>query len=186
MNEIDQYIAGFPKSTQKILEQVRKTIRKAAPEAEEKIGYGIPTFTLNGNLVHFAGYKNHIGFYPTPSGIETFSKELSVYEGAKGSVQFPIDQPMPLDLITKIVKFRVAQNMTKAKPKKALATAADGFLSTLSAPAQRALQNAGISSLKQLSKYSEAQILELHGMGPGSISKLRGALEAAGLTFKKA
>ncbi len=185
MNEIDQYIAGFPKSTQKILEQVRKTIRKAAPEAEEKIGYGIPTFTLNGNLVHFAGYKNHIGFYPTPSGIETFKKELSVYDGAKGSVQFPIDQPMPLALIRQIVKFRVEQNQAKAKPKKAAKAPADSFQSSLSAPAQRALQNAGISSLKQLSKYSEAQILELHGMGPGSLPKLRSALAAEGLAFKK-
>jgi uncharacterized protein YdhG (YjbR/CyaY superfamily) len=120
--DIAEYIAMFPKETQVLLQNVLTTIRKAAPEAEETISYQMPTFRLNGkNLVHFAAYKNHIGFYPTPSGIEAFKKELSVYDGAKGSVQFPIDQPMPLDLITKIVKFRVKENMEKAKskPKKA-------------------------------------------------------------------
>ena len=114
---IDDYIATFPKDVQKILQAVRTTIRKAAPTAEETINYQMPTFKLNGNLVHFAGYKNHIGFYPAPSGIEAFKKELSIYKGAKGSVQFPIDKPMPLDLITKIVKFRVSENSKKI-PKK--------------------------------------------------------------------
>ncbi|HEV8082767.1 MAG TPA: DUF1801 domain-containing protein [Chitinophagaceae bacterium] len=116
-NNIDSYIAGFPKETQKLLQQVRSIISKAAPAAEEAINYGIPTFTLKGNLVHFAGYKNHIGFYPAPSGIETFKKELSIYKGAKGSVQFPIDKPMPLTLISKIVKFRVNENMEKTNAK---------------------------------------------------------------------
>ncbi|HUR12497.1 MAG TPA: DUF1801 domain-containing protein [Flavitalea sp.] len=111
---IDAYIAGFPKEVQQLLQQVRVTIRKAAPAAVEAIKYAIPTFILEGNLVHFAGYKNHIGFYPAPDGIATFKKELSKYKGAKGSVQFPIDEPMPLDLITKIVKFRVEQNLEKA------------------------------------------------------------------------
>jgi uncharacterized protein YdhG (YjbR/CyaY superfamily) len=116
--DVDEYIARFPKDTQLLLKNVRAAIRKAAPEAEETISYQMPTFKLNGkNLVHFAAYKNHIGFYPTPSGIEAFKKELSVYDGAKGSVQFPIDQPMPLDLITKIVKFRVKENMESAKSK---------------------------------------------------------------------
>ncbi len=116
-NNIDNYIAGFPKETQEILQQVRLTIKKAAPAGEETINYGIPTFTLNGNLVHFAGYKNHIGFYPAPSGIESFKKELAEYKGAKGSVQFPIDKPMPLSLISKIVKFRVKENMEKVNTK---------------------------------------------------------------------
>ena len=111
---IDDYIAGFPKDVQLILEELRATIRKTAPEAEETINYQIPTFTLNGNLVHFAAYKNHIGFYPTPSGIAAFKEELSGYEGAKGSVQFPIDKPLPLRLITKIVKFRVKENLERA------------------------------------------------------------------------
>lgn len=114
---IDDYIAGFPKDVQVILEELRATIRKAAPEAEETINYQIPTFTLNGNLVHFAAYKNHIGFYPTPSGIAAFKKELSAYEGAKGSVQFPIDKPLPLRLITKIVKFRVKENLERTERK---------------------------------------------------------------------
>jgi len=117
-NGIDEHIAKFPKDVQGILEKVRATIRKAAPQAEETINYGIPTFTLDGNLVHFAGFKSHIGFYPTPSGIEKFKKELSVYEGAKGSVKFPLNKPIPYALIGKIVKFRVKENLERAKAKK--------------------------------------------------------------------
>ncbi|NVO12040.1 MAG: DUF1801 domain-containing protein [Bacteroidales bacterium] len=112
-NEIDIYICGFPNEVQILLEQVRSTIRQVAPEAEETIKYAIPTFVLNGNLVHFAAFKNHIGFYPIPSGIEAFKKELSVYKQGKGSVQFPLDQPMPLELIAKIVKFRLEENQRK-------------------------------------------------------------------------
>ena len=114
---IDEYIAGFPKDVQAILEQVRTTIRKAAPNAEEKISYQMPTFTLKGNLVHFAAFKNHIGFYPIPSGIEEFKEELSAYEQGKGSVQFPLDKPIPYDLISRIVKFRVKENLAKAEAK---------------------------------------------------------------------
>ncbi|HJS18369.1 MAG TPA: DUF1801 domain-containing protein [Anaerolineales bacterium] len=116
--DIDQYLAGFPADVQEILEKIRGTIWKAAPDAKEIINYGIPTFTLNGNLVHFAGFKKHIGFYPTPSGIEKFKDELSGYEMAKGSVQFPLDQKIPYSLITKIVKFRVKENLERAKAKK--------------------------------------------------------------------
>ncbi len=115
---IDEYIADSPKNVQVILKKIRATVKKAAPKAEETINYGIPTFTLNGNLVHFAGFKSHIGFYPTPSGIEKFKKELSVYEGAKGSVKFPLDAPIPYALITRIVKFRVKENMERAEAKK--------------------------------------------------------------------
>ena len=118
VNSIDDYIKSFPPGIQKLLQQVRTSIQKAAPGAEETIKYAMPTFMLNGNLVHFAAFKNHIGLYPTPNGIEAFKKELSVYKGAKGSVQFPLDQPMPLELIGKIVKYRVAENMAKAKKKK--------------------------------------------------------------------
>lgn len=118
VNSIDDYIKSFPPGIQKLLQQVRASIQKAAPGAEETIKYAMPTFMLNGNLVHFAAFKNHIGLYPTPNGIEAFKKELSVYKGAKGSVQFPLDQPMPLELIGKIVKYRVAENMAKAKKKK--------------------------------------------------------------------
>jgi uncharacterized protein YdhG (YjbR/CyaY superfamily) len=117
-NNIDEYIADFPEDIQKKLQQVRKAIRKAAPEAEEAISYAMPTFKLNGNLVHFAGYKNHIGFYPAPQGIEAFQEELSKYKGAKGSVQFPLDQPMPLDLIKRIVEYRVEKQKAAPKEKK--------------------------------------------------------------------
>ena len=116
-SSMDEYIATFPEGIQKILEELRRTIKAAAPQAEEKISYQMPTFFLKGNLVHFAAHKNHIGFYPTPSGIQAFERELSIYESAKGSVQFPLDQPMPLDLISKIVKFRVAENLKKAELK---------------------------------------------------------------------
>ena len=114
---IDEYIAGFPPDVQAILQKIRSTIRKAAPSAEETIKYQIPTFTLQGNLVHFAAFKKHIGFYPTPAGTEKFKKELAVYKSAKGSVQFPLDQPIPYGLISKIVKFRVKENLAKAETK---------------------------------------------------------------------
>lgn len=115
---IDEYITGFPPDVQEILEQIRTTIREAAPGAEEAIKYRIPTFVLSENLVHFAAFKNHIGFYPAPSGIEKFKDELSSYEGAKGSVRFPIDKPMPLRLIKKIVAFRVSEVQAKAAAQK--------------------------------------------------------------------
>jgi uncharacterized protein YdhG (YjbR/CyaY superfamily) len=111
--DIDEYIASFPVETRKKLEQIRITIKKVAPEAEEAISYSMPTFKLNGNLVYFAAFKNHIGFYSLPSGNEAFKKELSVYRTGRGSVQFPLDRPMPLGLISEIVKFRVMENLQK-------------------------------------------------------------------------
>jgi len=114
---IDEYILQFPPEVQEILQTLRKVIKDAAPDAEEKIGYQMPTFFLNGNLVHYAAHKNHIGFYPTPSGIDAFKNELSEYKGAKGSVQFPIEKPLPYELISEIVKFRVAENIKQAKGK---------------------------------------------------------------------
>lgn len=116
-SSIDAYIASFPKEIQAILESLRATVRAVAPDAEEKISYQMPTFALHGNLVHFAAFKNHIGFYPAPSGIEEFKQELSKYKGAKGSVQFPIDEPLPMDLIRRIVQFRVAENLRNATAK---------------------------------------------------------------------
>jgi len=108
---IDEYIAMFPQDMQEILTEMRETIQKAAPTAKEAISYAIPTFKLNGNLVHFAAFKNHIGFYPGgPSAIEAFKEELSSYKQGRGSVQFPLDKPIPFDLVKKIVKFRVKQN----------------------------------------------------------------------------
>ncbi len=114
---IDEYIAGFPPDVQKVLKKIRMTIRKAAPDAEETIKYRMPTFILNGNLVYFAAFKNHIGFYPIPTGIKEFEKELSAYKMGRGSVQFPLDEPIPYDLITRIVKFRVKENLKKGKKK---------------------------------------------------------------------
>ena len=116
--DIDEYIAGFPNDVQEILEKIRRTIRKAAPDAEETMSYQMPTFTLKGNyLVYFAGFKKHIGFYPAPRGIETFKDELSVYKGTKSTVRFPFDKPIPFDLISRIVKFRVKKNLERAEAK---------------------------------------------------------------------
>ena len=111
--DIDQYISTFPDDVQKILNELRTLIKEEAPKASEKISYQMPTFFLNGNLIHFAGYKKHIGIYPTPSGIDAFREELDAYKNAKGSVQFPLDKPMPWDLIRRIVRFRVEENTKK-------------------------------------------------------------------------
>ena len=112
---IDEYISSFPKNVQDILQQLRQTIRDSAPNSSESISYQIPTYKLNGSLVHFAAYKNHVGFYPTPSGINEFREELSDYEIAKGSVKFPLNKPLPINLIREIVKFRVTENLDKKK-----------------------------------------------------------------------
>lgn len=114
---VDEYIGQFSPEVQEILLTLRQVIQESAPEAVERISYQMPTFALHGNLVHFAAYKNHIGFYPAPSGIAAFEQELSAYKGAKGSVQFPIDKPLPYELIRKIVAFRVAENIEHAAAK---------------------------------------------------------------------
>ena len=115
--DIDSYIAGFPQDVQVILQELRAAIKEAAPQAEEAISYQIPTFRLKGNLVHFAAYKNHIGFYPTSSGIEKFKIELSAYKLTRGTIRFPLDRPLPFDLINKIVRFRVKENLERAREK---------------------------------------------------------------------
>ena len=112
---IDEYIQTFPKEIQEILEKIRQTIKEAAPGAVEAISYQIPTFKLNGNLVHFAVFRNHIGFYPASRGKEAFQKELAAFKGGKGTVQFPLDKPIPLSLIRKIVKYRIKENLKKIK-----------------------------------------------------------------------
>lgn len=112
---IDEYIALFPAEIQKILQELRAAIRLAAPGAQEKISYQMPAFALKGNLVYFAAWKDHIGFYPTSSGTQAFQQELSAYEFSKGTVKFPIDQLLPLDLVSRIVKYRVAENLKKAE-----------------------------------------------------------------------
>lgn len=172
---VDEYISTFPKSTQKVLEQVRKTIKNAAPASEEIISYAMPAYKLNGKpLVYFAGYENHVGLYAAPLGHVAFKKELSKYKQGKGSVQFPLNEPMPLDLITRIVKFRAQGNEEKEK----------NFLSLLSAPARRALENNGIKTLQQLSKHSEAEVMKFHGVGKTTIPILQKALKEKGLDFK--
>ena len=115
--DIDDYVDRYPKDVQRLLTQMRRTIRKAAPQAMEKISYGVPTFALDGNLVHFAAFKNHIGFYPTPSAITAFRRELSSYKCSKGAVQFPLDQPLPLTLVSRMVKFRVNEKLKNRKEK---------------------------------------------------------------------
>ena len=116
---IDDYISSFSPDVQAKLEQIRNVIQKVAPKATETIKYAMPTFVYHGNLVYFAAFQNHIGFYAVPSGIEAFKEELSAYKGGKGSVQFPLSEPMPLDLVRRIVEFRVKENEEKAKkPKK--------------------------------------------------------------------
>lgn len=112
---VDEYIAAFPSEIQAVLQAVRQVIRETAPEAEEAIAYGIPTFKYHGNLVHFGAYKYHIGFYPAPSGIEEFKEELSAYPGSKGAIQFPLDRPLPFDLIRRVVRFRMQENLRKAQ-----------------------------------------------------------------------
>lgn len=114
---IDHYISTFPPDIQEILKAIRQVIREAAPDAVEKISYQMPTFAQQGNVVHFAAFKNHIGFYPAPSGIDEFEQELTPYKAGKGTIQFPLGQPIPYDLITKIVKFRVSENIAKAERK---------------------------------------------------------------------
>lgn len=114
---IDEYIGSFPNDVQEILERIRMTVQNAAPDAKEKISYSMPAFEQNGIVVYFAAFKNHIGLYALPSGHDAFKEELSKYKSGKGSVQFPLNQPMPYDLITEIVKFRVKENLEKAKTK---------------------------------------------------------------------
>ncbi len=167
---VDDYIRGFPEPTQKLLRQMRRTVRSAAPEATEAIKYGIPTFVLNGNLVHFGGFEHHVSFFPTLSPMKAFKRELAKYEQSRGTVRFPLDQPLPLDLIRKIVLFRVAEG--------------DPF-HDLPAPARRALTRAGITSIRQLSRKSEREVSELHGMGPVAVKKLRIILRRAGLKFRQ-
>ena len=117
-HDIDKYIAGFTKEKQKLLKQLRYTIRKAAPNAQETISYGMPAFKQDGMLVYFAAWKDHVGFYPTSSGIKAFKNYLSAFKVSKGTVQFPLDKPLPTGLVTKIVKFRVRENLEKRAKKK--------------------------------------------------------------------
>jgi uncharacterized protein YdhG (YjbR/CyaY superfamily) len=173
-----EYFASFPASTQKLLQQMRTLVLKAAPGSVETMIYGLPTIQLYGkNVVHYGAYANHIGFYPAPSGLDQFKEEIGKYKHSKGAVQFPLDKPIPAALVTKITKFRVAETHAKYDVQ-------DPYAS-LGAAAKRALQTAGITDLKKLSKYTEEELLHLHGLGPASIPKLKKALAAAKLSFAK-
>jgi uncharacterized protein YdhG (YjbR/CyaY superfamily) len=206
---IDEYIDLFPLSTQKLLTQIRQCIAKASPKATESIKYAMPTFEHYGNLVHFAAYKNHIGFYPAPSGLNAFKKEIEAYPNSKGAVQFSLNKPIPIDLIIKIVQFRTQENENIATLKRTKKTCKqghtfykssdcpscpicanqnkvlDGFMKDLSAPAQRALAKNKINSIQILSTYTEKEILSLHGIGKTSITKLKEKLVQAKLNLKK-
>lgn len=207
---VDAYIANFPEKVQHHLKAIRSAIRKVVPKSDEKISYGIPTVTLDGKyLLYYAAHKNHIGVYPVPTTPE-FARAFAQYKtSGKGTIQFPLDKPMPLKLIEKIVQYRLNERKSHQKPKGVRKTCGNGhvfyqssdcptcpdcetqrtsktaFLASLSAPARRALENAGIRTLKQLSKWSEKEILSLHGMGPSSLPKLRKALGAQDLDFRK-
>ncbi len=174
--EVDAYIKKFPEHVQKNLQAIRQTVLKAAPEADELISYGMPAYKINGNiLIYFAGYKNHIGLYATPSGHAAFEKELSKFKQGKGSVQFRLDEPLPFSLIRRIVQFRMKRINEK-----------NYFIKgKISAPVQRALHNAGINTLKKLSAFTEDEILQLHGIGKTAIPIFNAALKEKGLMFKK-
>lgn len=189
-DSVDQYIATFPPEVQAILQEVRATIKAAVPEAEERISYQIPTFFLHGNLIHYAAYEKHIGMYPPPSGTQPFVQELLKYKTGKGTMRFPIDKPLPLDLIVELVKFRAAENLAKAtekaKKKKPLSKkqAPPGDLPDgLSQPALRALAGAGIQNLVQVSAHTAVEISKMHGIGPTAIVLLEKALAEKGLSF---
>lgn len=205
-DSISSYIHAQPASERALLERMRSIIAKAAPSATEIISYGMPTFQLHGNLVHFALAKNHLGFYPSPSAITKFEDKLKPYATSKGAVQFPLDKPLPVQLITEMVRFRVKENEEKFR-KKSLRICKNGhqyykssdcpvcpecekmkkplavFGAELAAPARRALENAGITTVKQLAAHTEREILALHGMGKASLPVLRKMLKDAGKAF---
>jgi uncharacterized protein YdhG (YjbR/CyaY superfamily) len=185
---IDAYIARHPQDVRERLQQIRSTIRSAAPGAEEAIRYGMPTFVQEGTLVHFAAFSNHIGLYAFPTGIEAIRTIFEGYSMGKGSIQLPLNAPLPLDLIAEAVRWRVKANKEKArfkKEKKRGDGAAADFMAGISAPACRALTGAGITTLKKLSGWSEKELLRLHGFGKASLPFLRKALAAAGMQLKE-
>lgn len=190
--DTDSYIAAQSAELRDRLELIRKCIRVAAPQAEECISYGMPAFKYKGPLVYFAAFKNHIGFFPTGSGVRNFVEELAGYNYSKGTIQLPHNKPIPVALIKKIIKFRVSENDAKAvmkhmKPLSASTTSKTRtvLVSGISAPAQRALEAAGIRTLKGLSKWTDVQLLKLHGIGPKAIPIIRDVLRASGLDLKK-
>ncbi len=208
---IDAYIRAFPDDVQRLLKAMRQAIKKVVPkETGEKIGYGIPTFTFHGNLVHFGGFKDHVSFFPGSGPIKVFQKELSSYVTSKGTIQFPLDKPLPLKLIENIVRLRVQENMGKGKKKGIKKVCSRGhvfykssdcpvcpkcwsgyyrkrtqsdFPEKISAPALRALLNAKITKLSNLAKFTEKEISEFHGMGPKALGQLKVEMKKRKLAF---
>lgn len=196
---INDYIAAALPGMQERLRAVRAAIHAAAPDAKETISYGMPAFARNGTLVYFAALTNGIGFYPTASGIAAFQDELSPYMGTKGAVHFPNDQPLPLDVIQRIVRFRVEETRQKAATAQGQVTrsgrgqrtagdagaspAATGFPPGVAAPARRALAAAGYTDLQQLAGVPVTKLRALHGMGPTALARLRAALAEEGLSL---
>ena len=187
---VDEYIASFPPEVQAILEELRAAIKASVPDVEERISYQIPSYFRNGDLIHFAAYKKHIGMYPAPDGPQPFVQELLKFKSERATLRFPIDKPLPLDLITELIKFRYAENLAlaeaKARKKKPAAgkpQSPNDLPVKLSQPAQRALAAAGIQSLEQVSRFSEKEISKLHGIGPNALALLHQALEEKGLSF---
>ncbi|NDF61320.1 MAG: hypothetical protein EB100_09590 [Crocinitomicaceae bacterium] len=199
--EITKYIQNAPIQAQAHLNQLRKFILSTIPEAEEVISYKMPAYKYHGMLIYFAGYEKHIGFYPTGSGIKHFEAFLGDYKFSKGTIQFKLDQDLPFDLIEQIIAFRVAENLNKAQKKK-LHTCVNGhnfkkssecrvcpicekekkstdtFLDKFSAPARRALEKEGITTLEKLANYEPEQLLQLHGIGPSSLKVIDKLLNA--------
>ena len=167
---VERYLKSQPPEVLRHLKSVRALIRKSAPKAVESMKYGVVTYTMGENLVHFGGFKAHVGFYPGPATLLAFKKELSTYESAKGSVKFPIDQKMPLAIIKKIVLHRV--RAVTSIPEK------------IGNPALRALKLAKIVDLKKLSSFTEADILAMHGVGKKAVGILKVAMKKQGLKFK--
>lgn len=187
---IDEYLANFSGEARKKLDTIRKTIQETVPEAKEKISYGIPTFTFHGNLIHFAGYETHIGLYPGSVPIAEFAKDLAAYKTSKGTVQFPLHKPLPLKLISKMVKvcsrghtFRKSSNSPVCPACWPGFYKKHDFPSDISGPALRALLNANITKLEHLSKFTEAELSALHGMGPKAVRLLKAAMKERGIKF---
>lgn len=198
--DVELYIASFAKPVQKLLRQMQATIKMAAPDAKESLSYGIPTFKLKRNLVHYAAFKDHIGFYPGPSGITAFKIEIAKFESSKGAIRFPLNKPLPVSLVTKITKFRVKEELTSGKPKteskrdRRVAcdpervasfdySKLDPAFEALGTPAKRALISHKILKPKDLAKWRKKDVLSLHGIGPSSLPTLNRALSKAKLRF---
>ncbi len=188
-----EYISGFPPQVQRKLKQMRALIRKEVPSAIESISYGIAGFSLDGPLVYIGGFKDHVSFFPTSSGVEAFKGELSRYKTSAGTIQFPLDEDLPLDLLRRIVRFRLSENRHKKTgrslcDKKWVAEIDDSKLAeelrVLVKPAQRALIHAKLYTLEKISRKSEAELLQLHGLGPSSIPVLSKLLLAKKLAFR--